>query len=228
MNFDKLTGGRPMRLVEPAFTDAVSGEQVGYYRDRFGRFWLATSPWAGFRIPAHRDCEETRECAQEVEESRARTASPVWDILFILAVLATSVVSCSPAEAHELDLTGAWTRHTKENETYNNHNLGVMATADFETGFGVGAATYRDSYRKQAVAVFARREWETSLAPSTSLGIDMRAGLLSGSGISGPMLLPIPYLRVGAWKAGLVIVPAAGERAGVASLILGYRFGGGV
>ena len=151
----------------------------------------------------------------------------IIDGLFLLSVLATSVVSCSPVEAHELDLTGAWTRHTKENETYNNRNLGVMAIADSEMGFGIGAATYRDSYNEQAVAVFVRKEWEVSLAPNTSLGIDMRAGLLSGSGISGPMLLPLPYLRVGAWKAGLVVVPAAGERAGVVSLILGYRFGGG-
>lgn len=95
MNFDKITGGRPMQLVEPAFTDTVSGEQVGYYRDRFGRFWLSTSSWAGFRIPAHQDWAETRKLSREVAESRARTGSPVWDILFTLAVLATSVVSCS-------------------------------------------------------------------------------------------------------------------------------------
>lgn len=152
----------------------------------------------------------------------------IVDGLFLLAVLSTAIVSCSPAEAHELDLTGAWTRHTKENETYNNRNLGAMAIYDTDAGFGVGAATYRDSYRKQAVAVFARREWEASVAPNISLGIDLRAGLLSGSGISGPMLLPLPYIRAGGLKAGLVVVPAAGEHAGVVSLILGYRFGGGV
>jgi hypothetical protein len=51
----RLTGGRPMRYMRSAFTDIVSGEAVNFYEDRLGRVWLATGPWARFRVePAPR------------------------------------------------------------------------------------------------------------------------------------------------------------------------------
>lgn len=50
----RLLGGRPMRLVGPAFLDRVSGCMVNYYEDRFGRAWLAESRWSLFRVtPRH-------------------------------------------------------------------------------------------------------------------------------------------------------------------------------
>lgn len=48
--FYKLTGGRPMKRLGYDFTDVVTGEEVCYYLDAFGREWLATSPWSGFRM----------------------------------------------------------------------------------------------------------------------------------------------------------------------------------
>ncbi len=51
----RIFGGRPMKLVEPNyFTDAVSGESVGIYRDTLGRLWMAASPWALFRVKVRR------------------------------------------------------------------------------------------------------------------------------------------------------------------------------
>lgn len=51
----RLTGGRPMRYMRSSFTDIISGEAVSFYEDRLGRIWLATGPWAWFRVePAPR------------------------------------------------------------------------------------------------------------------------------------------------------------------------------
>lgn len=33
-----------------AFMDVVSGRPVRYWKDRFGRFWLAESAWSIFRV----------------------------------------------------------------------------------------------------------------------------------------------------------------------------------
>ena len=50
--FFKVTGGRPMmKSSEVGFRDIVSGKQVEYYIDRFGRKWMADSgPWTWFRV----------------------------------------------------------------------------------------------------------------------------------------------------------------------------------
>lgn len=48
--FRWLTGGRPMKRVRYAFTDAVSGKEVFYFRDDIGLNWLAEKPWSWFRI----------------------------------------------------------------------------------------------------------------------------------------------------------------------------------
>lgn len=45
-----LTGGRPMRVIHPAFRDVVSGRQVYRMVDAFGRGWLAERPWSRFRV----------------------------------------------------------------------------------------------------------------------------------------------------------------------------------
>jgi hypothetical protein len=47
-----LTGGRPMERLGFAFIDMVTRERVWYWRDAFGRVWLATGAWSRFRIPA--------------------------------------------------------------------------------------------------------------------------------------------------------------------------------
>lgn len=44
-------GGRPMELKGCAFIDCVSGKEVNYYIDSFGRKWLAESKWSFFRVP---------------------------------------------------------------------------------------------------------------------------------------------------------------------------------
>ena len=40
-----LTGGRPMTNCGFAFVDIVVGKRVYYWRDAFGREWLAFGPW---------------------------------------------------------------------------------------------------------------------------------------------------------------------------------------
>ena len=45
-----FTGGRPMQRIGHAFTDNVSGKEVDYYVDKFGRFWMAEGPWSLFRV----------------------------------------------------------------------------------------------------------------------------------------------------------------------------------
>ena len=46
-----LTGGRPMTYVGHAFLDVVVGKQVYYWRDHYGREWLAYHSWSWFRMP---------------------------------------------------------------------------------------------------------------------------------------------------------------------------------
>lgn len=47
-----LTGGRPMTPEGFAFVDRVTGKPVWYWSDKFGRFWMAQSKWALFRVRA--------------------------------------------------------------------------------------------------------------------------------------------------------------------------------
>lgn len=49
----RILGGRPMRLIEPLFTDTVSGKAVGLYEDTLGRQWMAEGPWSLFRVRSH-------------------------------------------------------------------------------------------------------------------------------------------------------------------------------
>lgn len=49
----KILGGRPMKREGIAFIDSVSRESVCYYRDTNGKLWLATGPWALFRVEAN-------------------------------------------------------------------------------------------------------------------------------------------------------------------------------
>ena len=46
-----LTGGRPMVCEGDAFTDTVVGRRVYYWRDGYGRAWLAFGAWDLFRVP---------------------------------------------------------------------------------------------------------------------------------------------------------------------------------
>ena len=39
-----------MARLEAAFDDAATGIVVFYYRDLFGRLWMATHPWSLFRV----------------------------------------------------------------------------------------------------------------------------------------------------------------------------------
>ena len=50
-----ILGGRPMHEItdEPSyapFTDVVVGRRVRYWRDRYGRIWMAFSRWSQFRV----------------------------------------------------------------------------------------------------------------------------------------------------------------------------------
>lgn len=46
----RILGGRPMRRVEYAFTDRVTGKPVFRWKDSLGRYWLAEHAWALFRV----------------------------------------------------------------------------------------------------------------------------------------------------------------------------------
>jgi len=48
--FFKLTDGRPMKKVGDGFWDSIGGQQVDYYQCKLGKQWMATSPWAWFRV----------------------------------------------------------------------------------------------------------------------------------------------------------------------------------
>lgn len=45
-----LLNGRPMTKLVFCFTDIVTGERVYLFVDGYKRYWLATSPWARFRM----------------------------------------------------------------------------------------------------------------------------------------------------------------------------------
>lgn len=47
----KLLGGRPMDEADGCtFTDIVSGRLVRYWRDCYGRYWMAHTRWGWFRV----------------------------------------------------------------------------------------------------------------------------------------------------------------------------------
>ena len=48
----RMLGGRPMTLVGHAFVDVVVNEDVFYWRDCYGRCWMANSRWGWFRVRA--------------------------------------------------------------------------------------------------------------------------------------------------------------------------------
>lgn len=45
-----LFGGRPMKVLEWRFNDAVQGGAVYLCEDRYGRRWLANGAWSLFRV----------------------------------------------------------------------------------------------------------------------------------------------------------------------------------
>jgi len=49
--FFNLTGGRPMIDCGLAFIDTLSNKSVRYYKDHFGRQWMAEDgEWSLFRV----------------------------------------------------------------------------------------------------------------------------------------------------------------------------------
>jgi len=46
----RITGGRPMERLEYRFRDTITNRPVYYYKDYFGRVWMATGAWSSFRI----------------------------------------------------------------------------------------------------------------------------------------------------------------------------------
>ena len=64
--FYRLTGGRPMVDEGYAFIDRVTWDEVRYYRDRLtGVQWLATGPWALFRVAQEYPPIDTLEVERE-------------------------------------------------------------------------------------------------------------------------------------------------------------------
>jgi len=50
--FYAATGGRPMIKGKAAFIDVVTGNDVYYYTDYYGREWLAEEGFYSFRVEA--------------------------------------------------------------------------------------------------------------------------------------------------------------------------------
>ena len=48
--FYSITGGRPMNLLQYGFYDSVAGQPVYYWKDAFGRQWMAFGAWSLFRV----------------------------------------------------------------------------------------------------------------------------------------------------------------------------------
>lgn len=49
--FYSITGGRPMeKLDEEGFWDSIGGVKVNFYKDGFGRKWMALGKWSLFRV----------------------------------------------------------------------------------------------------------------------------------------------------------------------------------
>lgn len=46
----RLLGGRPMDYVDYAFMDSVAHKPVFYWRDCYGRCWMAYTRWGWFRV----------------------------------------------------------------------------------------------------------------------------------------------------------------------------------
>lgn len=61
-----LTGGRPMIDQGYAFADHVTGQDVRYWRDRFGREWMAVTAWASFRVPRSASALDVRSRREDV------------------------------------------------------------------------------------------------------------------------------------------------------------------
>ncbi len=49
-----ITNGRPMRYLDFAFTDVVSGKMVNYYTDYKNRTFMAETKWGMFRVRVER------------------------------------------------------------------------------------------------------------------------------------------------------------------------------
>ena len=48
---DYILGGRPMtKLDKVGFVDNISGIKINFYKDKFGREFMAQSPWSIFRV----------------------------------------------------------------------------------------------------------------------------------------------------------------------------------
>lgn len=47
---NRLLGGRPMTYIGYAFTDVIIDQPVYYWRDSYGRVWLANNRWGLFRV----------------------------------------------------------------------------------------------------------------------------------------------------------------------------------
>ena len=63
----RLTGGRPMTLVERSiFYDHIEGRTVNMYKDAFGRRWMAHNPWSWFRVSDPKFEDDLKEAIKRV------------------------------------------------------------------------------------------------------------------------------------------------------------------
>ena len=56
----RITGGRPMERLEYRFRDTITNRPVYYYKDYFGRVWMATGAWSLFRVKLPYEVEDER------------------------------------------------------------------------------------------------------------------------------------------------------------------------
>jgi hypothetical protein len=82
---------------------------------------------------------------------------------------------------------------------YNNYNPGIGIEYRWPSGFFVGAITYYDSFRKQAISAYGGYQYTHRVSEDWSVFAALRAGYLHGSGINGPVALPsvgVQYKKV--------------------------------
>lgn len=97
---NRLTRGRPMERVRYAFPDVLTGRRVHYYRDEFGRLFMATSRWGLFRVR----CTDDRLPEDRVDWSnpdtgrRAKASAEVCDGL--ISVFETTLLLEASRSSH--------------------------------------------------------------------------------------------------------------------------------
>lgn len=129
---------------------------------------------------------------------------PVDVALFIVGVIVGIAIgiwspSCQASEIDALVLGKSWHFGSNRTDDYQPNQWNYGGGMEYRTGpWIVGGLSYRDSFRKDAYAVYGGYEYSVPVGP-INMFVAVRAGYLNGSGYHGLGVLPtigIGYSRV--------------------------------